>query len=122
MNLKLRREFEFSLSFNTLIEKDYGVTIELVSLVFNIKKKVSSVLDSFLSFIKKYMKEKKNVSLDVRSKVQFFFLLSVFIQDYVSLDVRLEVQNSLFNIFIQDYVSLDVRSEVQNFWLSVFIH
>jgi hypothetical protein len=45
---------EENLNFNTLIEKDYGVTIELVSLVSNIKKKVSSVLDSFLSFMKKY--------------------------------------------------------------------
>jgi hypothetical protein len=52
MNLKLRKELEFSPSFNTLIEKDYGAIIELLSLVSNIKKKVSSVLDFFFFYEK----------------------------------------------------------------------
>jgi len=77
MNLKLRRELEFSLSFNTLIKKDYGVTIELVSLVSNVKKKVSSVLDSFLSFMKKYMNE-KNKMLALMLDPSFKTLCSMF--------------------------------------------
>jgi hypothetical protein len=72
MNLKLRREVVFSPSFNTLIKKEYGVTIVLMSLVSNIKKKMSSVLDSFLSFMKKYEEKTHNMlalMLDPRFKI-----------------------------------------------------
>jgi hypothetical protein len=56
MNLKLKGE----LSFNTLIEEDSNVVIELMSLACNIREKMCSALDSFLFFMEKYGK-KKNV-------------------------------------------------------------
>jgi hypothetical protein len=34
------------------MEEDYGVALELICLVFNIRKEVCGVLDSFLSFLK----------------------------------------------------------------------
>jgi hypothetical protein len=54
MNLKLKGEP----SFNTLIEEDSNVAIELMSLACNIRKKMCNDLNSFLSFMKKYEKKK----------------------------------------------------------------
>jgi hypothetical protein len=54
MNLKLKGEP----SFDTLIEEDSNVAIELMSLACNIRKQICSALDSFLSFMKKYGKKK----------------------------------------------------------------
>jgi hypothetical protein len=53
INLKLRGKLKFPPSFNTLVKEDFGATIELMNLVYNIMKKVFNVLDSFLSFMRK---------------------------------------------------------------------
>jgi hypothetical protein len=60
MNLKLKKENQVVLSFESLMEKDLVVTDELALLVFNIRMEVCGVLDSFLSFLTKYENRKTN--------------------------------------------------------------
>ncbi len=54
MNLKLKKENQVVLSFESLMEEDLVITDELALLVFNIRMEVCVVLDSFLSFLTKY--------------------------------------------------------------------
>jgi hypothetical protein len=56
ISLKFRREPKNAPSFQTLMEKDSSVALELICLASNIKKYVCIVLDYFLSFLKKYKK------------------------------------------------------------------
>jgi hypothetical protein len=50
MSLKLKEENEIVPSFEILMEDDSIIVDELALLVFNIRKEVCGVLDSFLSF------------------------------------------------------------------------
>jgi hypothetical protein len=50
MSLKLKEEPKNARSFQTLMEEDYGVALELICLVLKIRKKVCGVIDSFISF------------------------------------------------------------------------
>ncbi len=56
-SLKLKVELENAPSFQTLMEKDFIVALQLMCLASNIRKEVCIVLDSFLSFLKKYLKK-----------------------------------------------------------------
>jgi hypothetical protein len=58
MSLKLKEENKIIPSFESLMEDDSIIYGELSLLASNIKRDVINVLDSFLSFLKKY--EKKN--------------------------------------------------------------
>jgi hypothetical protein len=49
-----------------LFDDDFVVALELSLLAFNIRREVCGVLDGFLSFFKKYEKNKTNVILYVR--------------------------------------------------------
>jgi hypothetical protein len=68
MTLKLIEEFRIPTS--TLMDDDYVVVLELSFLTFNIKK--NGVLDRFLSFIRKFEKNKTHIMLplmlDLKSK------------------------------------------------------
>ncbi len=52
MNLKLKKEHEVVLSFDSLMEDDYGVVDDLTLLSSNIKGEFYGILYSFLSFLK----------------------------------------------------------------------
>jgi len=69
LSLKLD-DNELLLSFESLIEDEFGLANELAMLAFNIRMKVCGVLNSFFSFLMKY-KEKRNKKilgfLDARS-------------------------------------------------------
>jgi hypothetical protein len=54
MSLKLKEENKIILSFESLMEDDSIIFNELSLLAFNIRREVINVLDSFLSFLKKY--------------------------------------------------------------------
>ncbi len=54
MSLKLKKENKIIPSFKSLMEDDSINFNELSLLAFNIRKEVINVLDSFLSFLKKY--------------------------------------------------------------------
>jgi len=58
MSLKLFKKIGISSSLEDLIDDDSIVTFELSLLASNIKRKVCGVLDSFISFLKKYEKKK----------------------------------------------------------------
>jgi hypothetical protein len=58
LSLKLD-DNELLLSFESLIEEEFGLTNELAMLAFNIRMEVCNVLNSFFSFLMKY-KEKRN--------------------------------------------------------------
>ncbi len=49
MSLKFRGEIDY-ITFDNLMKEDGNVVYELSCLVFNIKKLIVQVLDSFLSF------------------------------------------------------------------------
>jgi hypothetical protein len=71
MSLKLKKENQVLPSFETLMDDDLVVN-ELYLLIFNIRKEVTNVLDSFLSFLKVYHKKKTHnmifLMLDPRYK------------------------------------------------------
>jgi hypothetical protein len=54
MNLKLKEENKSILSFESLMEDDSIISNELSLLASNIRREAINVLDSFLSFLKKY--------------------------------------------------------------------
>jgi hypothetical protein len=58
MSLKLKEENQIIPSFESLMEDDFIVFDELSLLVPNIVREVINVLDSFLSFLKKYENKK----------------------------------------------------------------
>jgi hypothetical protein len=80
MALKLKKEFGMVLSMTNLMEDDVNVVFELSMFVFNIKKLVCDVLDSFFSFLMKY--EEKNIhnmfSLILNPKFKSLKLVSSF--------------------------------------------
>jgi hypothetical protein len=57
--LKLRTKSKNAPSFQTLMEEDSNVALELICLVSNFKKDVCIGLHFFLSFLRKY--EKNNL-------------------------------------------------------------
>jgi hypothetical protein len=72
MSLKLKEENKIIPSFESLIEDDSIIYNELSLLAFNIRREVTNVLDSFLSFLKKYENKKAHnmisLMLDLRFK------------------------------------------------------
>jgi hypothetical protein len=58
MSLKLKEENKIIPSFESLMEDDSTFSDELSLLTFNIGREVINVLDSFLSFLKKYENKK----------------------------------------------------------------
>jgi hypothetical protein len=54
MSLKLKKKNKIIPSFESLMEDDSIISNELSLLAFNIKREVINVLDSFLSFLKRY--------------------------------------------------------------------
>jgi hypothetical protein len=54
ISLKLKVKHENALSFQTLMEKDYSMALELICFASNIRKEVCIMLNSFLSLLKKY--------------------------------------------------------------------
>jgi hypothetical protein len=58
MSLRLKEENKIILSFESLMEDDSIIFNELSLLAFNTRREVINVLDSFLSFLKKYENRK----------------------------------------------------------------
>jgi hypothetical protein len=56
MSLNLKKENKIIPSFESLIEDDSIISNELSLLAFNIRREITNVLDTFLSFLKKYEK------------------------------------------------------------------
>jgi hypothetical protein len=71
MSLKFRDEIDLA-TFDNLMGKYGNVACELSCLTSNIKKEIIQVLDSFLSFLKKYEKRKARNMLSLLLDPRFF--------------------------------------------------
>jgi hypothetical protein len=76
MVLKLRDALEVLLSLQNLMEEEFTVVDELIFFASNIKKEVCVVLESFLSFLRKFEEKKthnmSSLMLDLRFKSLYF--------------------------------------------------
>jgi hypothetical protein len=113
------------------MEEDFGVGLELTFLASNIRKEVCRVLDSFLSFLKKFDERKTHnmlvLMLDSRFKnlhlVSFFIgrdqgvviveqfdtmsLHPMFMKCYYHLHPSIEFDNDFVDQRVDDYNNLD---------------
>jgi hypothetical protein len=82
MSLKLKEKSQNAPSFQTLMEEDFSVALELICLASNIRKEVCGVLDIFLSFLKKFDERKAHIMLTLillDPRFKSFHLVSSFI-------------------------------------------
>jgi hypothetical protein len=133
MSLKLEEENKIIPSFESILEDDSIISNELSLLAFNIRREVINVLDSFLSFLKKYEIKKVHnmisLMLDPRFKSlhivssfvgreqgvafveeydrKFLYPMLVKCHEHLHPLVRLNRNCANQNIFEQDY-SLDI--------------
>jgi hypothetical protein len=72
MSSKLKEDVGIAQSLNQFMDDDFAIILELSLFISNIKKEVCGVLDSFLSFLRKYEKRKAHnmfsLMLDPRLK------------------------------------------------------
>jgi hypothetical protein len=133
MSLKLKEEPKNAPSFQTLMEEDFGVALELTCLASNIRKDVCGILDIFLSFLKKFDERKTCnmltlILLDPRFKsfhlVSFFIgcdqgvaiieeydtmsLYPMLMKCYYYLHPSIEFDNDFANQKVYDDSSLDI--------------
>jgi hypothetical protein len=109
MSLKLKKEHQIVLSFESLMEEDSTIANELALLVFNIRKEVCGVLDSFLSFLTKYKNKKTHnmisLMLDLRFKNLQIIFSFVGWEQIVSL-VQAYDRKSLYPMLVKCYEHL----------------
>jgi hypothetical protein len=58
MGFELKEDVGIAQTLNQFMDDDFAIIFELSLFIFNIKKEVCGVLDSFLSFLRKYEKRK----------------------------------------------------------------
>jgi hypothetical protein len=105
MSLKFKIEINFA-TFDSLMEENANVVFELSCLASNIKKEFVEVLDSFLSFLRKFEKLKSHnmffIKLD--PKLKTFHLVSSLIGCEQSKTIVEEYDiKSLFPMIFQYY-------------------
>jgi hypothetical protein len=71
MSLKLKEKSRISLNLQDLIDDDSIVTHELSLLASNIRREICGILDGFLSFFKKYERNKRNNMLSLMLDPRF---------------------------------------------------
>ncbi len=78
MSLKLKEKPKNAPSFQTLMQEDFGVALDLICLASNIRKEVCGILDSFLSFLYKFDERKTHnmLALMLDPKLKSFRLMS----------------------------------------------
>ncbi len=81
MRLKLKEENKIIPSFESLMEDDSIISKELFLLASNVIREVITVLDSFLSLLKKYEKKKVHnmISLMLNPRFKSFCIISSFV-------------------------------------------
>jgi len=81
MNLKFKEENKIILSFESLMKDDSIISDELFLLASNIRKEVINVLDSFLSFLKKFknMKAYNMIFLMLNPRFNNLHIISSFV-------------------------------------------
>jgi hypothetical protein len=81
MSFKLKGENKIIPSFESIMEGNSIISNELSLLAFNIRREVINVLDSFLSFLKKYKNRKVHniISLMLNPRFKSFRIVSSFV-------------------------------------------
>jgi hypothetical protein len=111
ISLKLKVKDENTLSFQTLMEKDYSMTLELICFASNIKKEVCIVLNYFLSFLKKYEEKRTHNMLSLMLDLRFenLHLISFFIGHEQGVAIVEEYdERSLYLMFLKCYHHLQL--------------
>jgi hypothetical protein len=82
MSLKLKEENQIIPSFENLMDDDSIIIDELFLLAYNKKREVINVLDSFLSFLRKYDNRKAHnmVILMLDPKFKSFYIIFSFVR------------------------------------------
>jgi hypothetical protein len=71
MSLKLKDKSRISFNLEDLINDDFAIALELSLFASKIRRKVCGVLDGFLSFFKKYEKNKTHNMLSFMLNPRF---------------------------------------------------
>ncbi len=132
MSLKLNEKLENAPCFQILMEEDSSVALELICLASNIRKEACAVLDSFLSFLKKFDEKKTHHMLALMLDLWFwslclmYFFISrdqgeviveqydimslyvMLMKCYYHLDLSIESNNGFSNQRMDDDISLDI--------------
>jgi hypothetical protein len=123
----MKEENKFIPSFESLIEDDSIIFDDLSLLASNIRRKVINVLDSFLSFLKKYenKKAKNMISLMLDPRFKSFRIISSFVgkEQGVAL-VKEYDRKSLYPMLVKCHEHLDplVRLDTNCIDQDVFEH
>ncbi len=78
MSLKLKKENKIIPLFESLMEDDSIIFYELYLLAFDIRREVINVLDSFLSFLKKYKNRKAHNMIFLILNLRFKKICTIF--------------------------------------------
>jgi hypothetical protein len=117
MSLKMKEEPENVPSFETLMEEDSSVELELICFASNIKKDVCEVLNSFFSFLKKIVEIKtcNMLALTLDPRFKSLCLVSSFIGcDQAASIVQQYDTMSLYPMFMKCYYHLHPSIESNN--------
>ncbi len=114
---EIEKKLENAPSFQTLMEEDSSVALELICLASNIRKEVCGVLDNFLSFLKKFDERKSHILLVLMLDLRFKSLCLVF--SFISRIQRVTIVEeydimSLYPMFMKCYYHLHPSIESNN--------
>ncbi len=117
MSLKLKEELENVPSFQTLMEEDSSVELELICFAFNIRKDVCEVLNSFFSLLKKFVeiKTRNILVLTWDPRYKSLCLVSSFIGRDQGISIVQQYDTiSLYPMFMKCYYHLHPSIESNN--------
>ncbi len=115
MCLKLKEKFKISPTLVTLIYDDYGVIIEFFLLASNMKREVLRVLESFISYPRKYDAIKThNLFLMLEHRFKSFCLISSYISCEGVTNVEEYDNKSLYPMIVKchNHLHLVLKSKV----------
>ncbi len=105
--LEIDKNQENTSSFQTLMEEDFGVALELICLASNIRREVCGVLDNFLSFLKRFNERKTHnvlvLMLDPKLKSLHLVSSSIGCDQGVAIVVEQYDTMSLYPMFMKCY-------------------
>jgi hypothetical protein len=110
--LKLKEKIKISPTLVTLIYDDYRVIIEFFLLASNMKREVLRVLESFISYPRKYDAIKThNLFLMLEHRYKRFCLISSYISCEVVTNVEEHDKKSLYPTIVKCYNHLHLVSK-----------
>jgi hypothetical protein len=124
MSLKVKKEFKNAKSFQTLMEKNSNVELELICFTSNIRKEVCGVLHSFFSVLKIFVEIKTHNMLALKLDPIFksLCLVSSFIGHDQGVTIVQQYDTmSLYPMFMKCYYHLHPSIESDNGQIMVML-